>query len=552
MQQMDSEETNSIGKSGSNVDLSSTLKSGTFTLQSKKERYWELFWEHKHVTITLCFVFWAFGTCVAFLGPTLLDLGCKTRTVFNTMSWVFFSQSLFILIGSACAGFMLKRFSSEMMLLVGTAMMTVSMASIPLCNALWALVMVLAVMGFFMGTIDTVANVSMICIYGKDVSPFLQAIHFFYGVGAFISPMIAQPFLLNEDCSPFLSNATESFFPDTENETLPAATLEEARSMTHIDYVFFIMALTMVPVVLLAFTLVGKKHCLQWLGGQAPELENKLSREYENMGGDNDSSDHIPKSQLQIVVVTVLSAILMFLYDGLQAAYGGYIYTYAVKGPTKFHRSDAAYLNALFWGMFATGRLLSIALATKLSPSFMLFWNIIGCSVGLLLMLALRYSQVMLILGTCMLGIFMSSVFPTALSLTEQYIHVTPSTTSFLVFGAAVGEMTLPVIVGHVFYLSGPTSFLVIGMILCFISTIVYMSLWLAGLTLLKPETTPGIMVFFTKLMPETVQKMEGENTSLVNQNVQYYSRMNTSPTHSLEEQDCMINFVKKDRESSH
>ncbi|GFR33963.1 major facilitator superfamily domain-containing protein 4A [Trichonephila clavata] len=99
-------------KSGSSVDLSTTLKSGFFgsgIMQTKKERYKELFWEHKHTTITLCFVFWSFGTCVAFLGPTLLDLGCKTETIFPTLSWVFFSQSFFILLGSACAGFMLKR-----------------------------------------------------------------------------------------------------------------------------------------------------------------------------------------------------------------------------------------------------------------------------------------------------------------------------------------------------------------------------------------------------------------------------------------------------------
>ncbi|XP_035230052.1 major facilitator superfamily domain-containing protein 4A-like [Stegodyphus dumicola] len=441
-----------------------------------------------------------------------------------------------------------------MMLLVGTTMMTVSMASIPLCDALWALAIVLAVMGFFMGTIDTVANVSMICIYGKDVSPFLQAIHFFYGVGAFLSPMIAQPFLLNEDCSPFISNNTEPLFPEEQNETQPAATLEEARSMTHIDYAFLIMALTMVPVVALAFSLVGKKHCLRLLGGDTHDLEGKLSKEYQNMGESEAhcGSDRVIRSQFQVTIVTVLSALLMFLYDGLQAAYGGFIYSYAVKGPTKFRKSDAAYLNALFWGMFATGRLLSIALATKLSPSFMLFCNIIGCSAGLLLMLALRYSHVMLIVGTCMLGIFMSSVFPTALSLTEQYIHVTPATTSFLVFGAALGEMSMPVIVGHAFEMSGPASFLVTGMVLCFISIIVYMSLWLVGLTLLKPDSTPGIMVFFAKYMPGTVQKMEGENTSLVNQNVQYYSRMHTSLSPSPEEQDGTVNIVKKECETSH
>lgn len=108
------------------------------------------------------------------------------------------------------------------------------------------LALVLAVMGFFMGTIDTVANVSMIRIYGKDVSPFLQALHFFYGVGAFVSPMIAQPFLLNEDCSPFIDSHVKPITDLTENETLPAQNLEEAQKMTHIDYAFWIMALLMV------------------------------------------------------------------------------------------------------------------------------------------------------------------------------------------------------------------------------------------------------------------------------------------------------------------
>ncbi|XP_042903766.1 major facilitator superfamily domain-containing protein 4A-like isoform X2 [Parasteatoda tepidariorum] len=556
LQKMDSDSTPDSGvKPGLNGELSfnfeASSKDRALIYEGPKD-YRTLFWEHKHTTITLCFVFWSFGTCVAFLGPTLLDLGCKTGTVFSTMSFVFFSQSLFILLGSACAGFMLKRFSKELMLLVGTTMMALSMASIPLCNALWALAIVLAVMGFFMGTIDTVANVTMICMYGKDVSPFLQALHFFYGVGAFLSPMIAQPFLLNEDCSPFISNDTEPLFPEDENEVLPASTLEEARNMTEIDYAFIIMALTMVPVVLLAFSLLGKKHCLQWMGGGSKNKDEKLTKDYEN-AENHCGSDQSPRSLYQVVIVTVLSAILMFLYDGLQAAYGGFIYSYAVKGPIKVHKSHAAYLNALFWGMFALGRLFSIVLATKLSSSFMLFCNIMGCTAGLLLMLSLRYNYVVLVFGTCIIGVFMSSVFPTALSLTEQYIHVTPTTTSILVFGAAVGEMTMPVIIGHEFERAGPTSFLVIGMILCFISIIAYMTLWLVGLTLLKPDTTPGIMVFFAKVMPQTVQKMEGENTNLVNQNVQYYSRMNNSAPHSPDQSpEGVVSFVRKENEAAH
>lgn len=69
----------------------------------------QLFWRNKHATVTYCMVFWAFGMCVAFLGPTLWDLGCQTGTTIDSMTWVFLAQSLFILIGSMTGGVMLQR-----------------------------------------------------------------------------------------------------------------------------------------------------------------------------------------------------------------------------------------------------------------------------------------------------------------------------------------------------------------------------------------------------------------------------------------------------------
>ena len=41
----------------------------------RRVQFWSMFLKNWHVTITYCFVFWSFGMCVAFLGPTLGDLG---------------------------------------------------------------------------------------------------------------------------------------------------------------------------------------------------------------------------------------------------------------------------------------------------------------------------------------------------------------------------------------------------------------------------------------------------------------------------------------------
>ncbi len=69
----------------------------------------ELCVKYAHEILAYCSVFWSFGMCVAFLGPTLLDLGCLTSSDMKTMSWVFFSQLLCSLIGSTMAGYMAQR-----------------------------------------------------------------------------------------------------------------------------------------------------------------------------------------------------------------------------------------------------------------------------------------------------------------------------------------------------------------------------------------------------------------------------------------------------------
>ena len=69
----------------------------------------QLFIRNWHPTVVYCGVFWSFGMCVAFLGPTLLDLGCQTATDLKQISWVFFCQLVTTLIGSVLAGFLVQR-----------------------------------------------------------------------------------------------------------------------------------------------------------------------------------------------------------------------------------------------------------------------------------------------------------------------------------------------------------------------------------------------------------------------------------------------------------
>lgn len=72
-------------------------------------RFLELFKENWISVVTDCLVFGSFGMGVAFLGPTLFDLGCQTKSDLKEMNWVFFVQLLMTLVGSISAGCLADR-----------------------------------------------------------------------------------------------------------------------------------------------------------------------------------------------------------------------------------------------------------------------------------------------------------------------------------------------------------------------------------------------------------------------------------------------------------
>ena len=69
--------------------------------------------------------------------------------------------------------------------------------------------------------------------------------HFFYGLGAFVSPMIASPFLLNIDCTPFIDGYTAEPLTEHSNTTVAIApqpkVVDRAMRLSHSKEAFFIL-----------------------------------------------------------------------------------------------------------------------------------------------------------------------------------------------------------------------------------------------------------------------------------------------------------------------
>ncbi|XP_043223836.1 major facilitator superfamily domain-containing protein 4A-like isoform X2 [Amphibalanus amphitrite] len=483
----------------------------------RRVQFWSMFLKNWHVTITYCFVFWSFGMCVAFLGPTLGDLGCQTETPFATMSWVFFAQALFTLLGSIVGGVLVQRTSAHGAMLVSLLMLAVTLAMVPQCWSLSMLALNLAAMGLFMGIIDTVANLCMIQLYGSNVAPFLQALHFFYALGAFASPMINEPFLLKNPhhCFALIDDILQARGNSTENE----AALLEILQHSKIQYGFEIMALLQIPVAILVITVLLRKR--KGSSSETYEIDESGGLTVHHVPSEGVIDDHNAASTRQVALVTICAIVLCFMYDGLQGAYGGYIYSYARKMVSDLTATEGAYLTSCFWGTFAVGRLVSIGVATKLSPAFMIMFNIVGCGMAALLMLIWQHSRLVVYAGTCLFGLSLSSIYPTTISLAETYIDVSSVITSLIVVGAAAGEMVQPVVVGHEFESVGPVMFQINVILVVLISIIVVFVLFVVGASI---KNQAGLFRLFRCCMGSGSDP--GEDTGLMSQHVTYYSRM--------------------------
>jgi len=97
------------GNTGGDGDGGGGDRGGKMTTGERFASFRSLLVRHWHAAVTYCAVFWSFGMCVAFLGPTLLDLGCITSSDMRAVSWVFLAQLLCSLLGASASSYLVKR-----------------------------------------------------------------------------------------------------------------------------------------------------------------------------------------------------------------------------------------------------------------------------------------------------------------------------------------------------------------------------------------------------------------------------------------------------------
>jgi len=159
-----------------------------------------------------------------------------------------------------------------------------------------------------------------------------------------------------------------------------------------------------------------------------------------------------------------LIVLFFFLYVGAEAGFAGWIYTYALSLKLAT-ATGAAYLTSVFWGSFTLGRLLAIPISTRIAPRTILATDLAASICGVSAILIWQTSTIVVWAGTFVVGLSLASLFPTTVNLAEQRMVLNGRVTSWFFIGASTGGMCVPWLIGQVFEQRGAVITMV--MILC-------------------------------------------------------------------------------------
>jgi len=341
------------------------------------------------------------GLAVSAIGPTLPALAENTGSKYSEIGLLFTAKSFGYLLGSFWAGHLYDRRSGHPLIALAIFSMLSLFIFIPLTHWFWILIAFLFTLGIAAGLIDVGGNTLIVWVHQEKVGPFLNGLHFFWGVGAFLSPLIIAWVL---------------------------------KFHAQLNAPYWTLSLIMLP--------IG-----WWLWKlPSPSLAS--------------SQVNFASKPIKPGFISAL-AFIFFLYVGIESGYGGWIYAYAIEMKL-MDLTRAAYLTSVFWGALTLGRLVTIPLAVKLKPSQLLIISYTGNLLTFSMILIWSDSMIVLWVGTIMAGLSIAAIFPTLLALAELHLPMSAGVVRWFFIASSAGGMTIPWLIGQLFEKIHPLATMVI------------------------------------------------------------------------------------------
>jgi FHS family Na+ dependent glucose MFS transporter 1 len=341
----------------------------------------------------------AVGLMAGALGPSLPTLAAQVGVTLSGVSLVLALRPVGYLLGVQVAGRVFDRIRGHRVMAGALLLASAAFALATRMPTLGLLCAVIFLLGVADGVLDVGCNTLLPWTYGDKVGPYMNGLHFCFGVGALAAPLLI------------------------------AQSLGRGRG---VELAFWIMAALMLPLIPMLLQLRSPTR-------PAQDVEGAGSR------------------------VAVLTALLVgtvfFAYGGAEASFGSWLYSYALKSGLADEQA-AARLTALFWAALSSGRLAGVFIARWVPLGAVLAGDALLCLLSLGAMLIWPGSSHALWWGSLGAGLGMASFFPTLLAWSSKRLapdgRISGALTAAFFTGSASGTILLPWAIGQGFESRGP------------------------------------------------------------------------------------------------
>lgn len=298
-------------------------------------------------------------------------------------------------------------------------------------------------------------------------------IHLGYGIGSFIVPMYASPFLASnlEVLETYKKmNFTTSL--NSSNSTVVPYVHEE--SIVH--YAFYISAFfaAIMSVVFYFYQMkeIITTKCIRRNRVQEEPVESEKIP-VEKQPEIKDSKEE-KKSFIDMInpatcaggrfwygtIILILMFFFFFTFCGGERLLGSFVRTYAVE-QYGLSKDSASWLNTAFWIGFAIGRLLFSIIGMFISVRVLLMVDVVGIAVsGVLLVIFATDNSLAYWIIIIFVAFFAGPLFPLGVTWTNYHIELTGLGMTLQMLGGSLGGVLHLVLIGYLFDTVGAASLL--------------------------------------------------------------------------------------------
>ncbi|XP_013401835.1 sodium-dependent glucose transporter 1A-like [Lingula anatina] len=448
--------------------------------ESEKNDLTEKAWPKVVKNIYINLIWIALGMALELTGPSLQDLKDRVDSNYEEIARAVIGRSAGFFVGSFGGGFLCDRFQRhvDLILVAFLCVAAVGTFAIPWCSVLPLLWFMFVLQGMSEGVLATGAHVVILRLWGEETAPSVYSLHLSYGIGAFLSPLVAKPFLsksspITDDSkdgnmSLFANLSTHSPFDLQILQSTPAfetvfgaLVSNITNNITHANSTSYVVSQSTIEY---GYSIAGIALSVMIPFGlffqikRFPKVEIKIKDPtFVNIFSPGTCAEGDTVFGFKIFI-------LLFLFyfhgiGGVEHSWGKYLFSFARESENHFSKDEAAVLNSVYWGGFCLGRISGVLFSKWVHPAVLLVIVLSGNITSSAILAFIGYrDRIVMWVFTFLFGVTVSVIFGACVAWTNHYMTVTGMAVGVLYIGTAAGGLLYQWLAGYLLQYYGPNA----------------------------------------------------------------------------------------------